>query len=398
MMSKKSKINMKNSIYLDNAASTPIDKEVIEEMMPYMVEHHGNPSSLHRMGRKASLAISKSRSQVSKLIGASPNEIYFTSGGTESNNLSLIGYAKAIRKKNPKLNRILTSEIEHDSVLETIKYLEKELDFSIDYVPTTKDGFLNFDIFQKMLTDETGIVSIMLVNNEIGTIQPIQSLVNQVRKTNNEIVFHSDAVQALGKIPINVKELSVDLMSISAHKINGPKGVGAIFLKKNLILEPIIYGGGQEIRLRSGTENVAAIVGFGKACEIWRNRLESRNPHIAHLQKHLIKRINREIPGSTINGSLQNRVSNNVNFSFKGINGENLLVKLDELGIQASTGSACSSNKKQKASHVLKSIGLSYDEISGSIRFSLGIQNSLEELDAAVDILKTIIADFKKDI
>lgn len=387
-----------NRIYLDNAASTPVDSEVVKDMMPYIVEHYGNPSSLHSMGRQATRAISKSRVHVAKLINADPSEIYFTSGGTESNNLSIIGSAKTIRKSNPQCNRILTSEIEHESILETVKYVEKELGFVIDYVPATKDGFVDSTTFKEMITKETGIATIMLVNNEIGTIQPVRELVNHAKNVNKEIIFHSDSVQALGKIPIDVKALGIDMLSLSSHKINGPKGVGALYLKKRILIEPIIYGGGQEIRLRSGTENVSSIVGFGKACELYRNKIESNNSHLRQLQKHLIERINKEIPGAKINGSLENRISNNLNFSFKGINGEDLLIKLDELGVEVSTGSACSSNRKKKASHVLKSIGLSYGEISSSIRFSLGIQNSIEEIDIAVDVLKRAILDMRNSI
>lgn len=390
-----SKSQSNNSIYMDNAASTPVDSEVINDMMPYLFEHYGNPSSLHRMGRQAALAISKSRIRIAKLINADPSEIYFTSGGTESNNLSIIGSAKKIRKENPKCNRLLTSEIEHESILETVKYIQNELGFVIDYVPSSRDGFVDLVTFKEMITKETGLVTIMLVNNEIGTIQPIKELVKYAKSVSKEIIFHSDSVQALGKIPIDVEELGVDMLSLSSHKINGPKGVGALYLKKGILIEPIIYGGGQEIRLRSGTENVASIVGFGKACEIYRKKIGSYNSHLMQLQKYFVERINNEIPEAKINGSLENRIWNNLNYSFNGINGEDLLIKLDELGLEVSTGSACSSKRKKKASHVLESIGLSYDEISSSIRFSLGIQNSIEEINTATDILKRAILEIK---
>jgi cysteine desulfurase len=390
-----SKSQSNNSIYMDNAASTPVDSEVVKDMMPYLFEYYGNPSSLHSMGRRATLAISKSRMRIAKLINADPSEIYFTSGGTESNNLAIIGLAKKIRKNKPKCNRLLTSEIEHDSILETVKYIQNELGFVIDYVPSTNDGFIDLVTFKEMITTETGIATIMLVNNEIGTIQPLKELVNHAKNVNKEIIFHSDSVQALGKIPIDVKELGIDMISLSSHKINGPKGIGALYLKKKIVIEPIIYGGGQEVKLRSGTENVASIVGFGKACELYRENIGSYISHLRHLQNYFIERIDKEIPGSKINGSLENRIPNNLNFSFNGINGEDLLIKLDELGLKVSTGSACSSNKKKKASHVLESIGLSYGEISSSIRFSLGIQNSKDEIDTAVDILKRAILDIQ---
>lgn len=383
------------TIYLDNAASTPMDSEVIEAMMPFLVSHFGNPSSLHNMGRKTTIAVSKSRAAVSKLIGANPNEIYFTSGGTESNNLALIGYSKMIKKLRPDCNRILVSEIEHDSVLEAIKFIENELKFTVDYIPIISDGIVNIKAFSDLLSPRTSLVSVMLVNNEIGTIQPIGSMVEIIKKRNYNTVFHSDAVQALGKIPIDVKQINVDILSISSHKINGPKGIGALYVKKGICLEPIIFGGGQELNLRSGTENVYSIVGFGKACEIWKKKLHLSHSHLQELQGYLIRRVLKEIPETSINGTLQNRIFNNVNFSFNGVNGEDLLIKLDEFGIEASTGSACSSNKKKKASHVLKSLGLSYDKISGSIRFSLGTQNTIAEMEDVVNILKKVVKELR---
>lgn len=388
-------MNEKSRIYLDNAASTPIDSAVGEAMMPFLLDHFGNPSSLHEMGRQTTLALSKSRHHVSKLIGANSSEIYFTSGGTESNNLALIGYAKIIKKLRPDCNRILVSEIEHESILETVMYLEKDLQFTVDFIQTTSDGFVDLKSYKELLSPKTCLVSVMLVNNEIGTIQPIQSMIEILKKKDYKTLFHSDGVQALGKIPIDVRRMKLDMLSISSHKINGPKGIGALYIRKGICIEPIVYGGGQEMSLRSGTENVYSIVGFGKACEIWKNKIHESNPVIQNLQNYLINRVTTEIPESSINGSLQNRISNNVNFSFKGINGEDLLVKLDEFGIEASTGSACSSNKKKKASHVLKSLGLSYDEISGSIRFSIGSQNTLNELEVAVNVLKDVIHEFR---
>lgn len=383
------------TIYLDNAASTPMDSEVIEAMMPFLVSHFGNPSSLHNMGRKTTIAVSKSRAAVSKLIGANPNEIYFTSGGTESNNLALIGYSKMIKKLRPDCNRILVSEIEHDSVLEAIKFIENELKFTVEYIPIISDGIVNIKAFSDLLSPKTSLVSVMLVNNEIGTIQPIGSMVEIIKKRNYNTVFHSDAVQALGKIPIDVKQINVDILSISSHKINGPKGIGALYVRKGICLEPIIFGGGQELNLRSGTENVYSIVGFGKACEIWKKKLHLSHSHLQELQGYLIRRVLKEIPETSINGTLQNRIFNNVNFSFNGVNGEDLLIKLDEFGIEASTGSACSSNKKKKASHVLKSLGLSYDKISGSIRFSLGTQNTIAEMEDVVNILKKVVKELR---
>lgn len=395
-MSENNRTKINRPIYLDNASSSPIDKNVLTEMLPFLTSSYGNPSSLHDLGRKSTIAVSKARIQISKLIGSKSNEIYFTSGGTESNNLALIGCARQINSINPSCNRILISKIEHDSILETINFIEKDLKFEVDYLPIKKDGLIDLDIFRDMISPKTSLISIMLVNNEIGSIQPIRALVETAKAKNNNVIFHTDAVQALAKIPIDVNDLKIDMMTISSHKINGPKGIGALFTRQGIHIKPIIFGGGQEMNVRSGTENVSAIVGFGKACEIWKDKFESVQANIQKLQRYMINRIIREIPGSVLNGSMVNRIPNNVNFSFSGINGEDLLIKLDEYGIEASTGSACSSNKKQKASHVLKALGLNYDQISSSIRFSIGHQNTREELKIAIDTLKKLILEFRK--
>ncbi len=395
-MSENNLTKIKEPIYLDNASSSPIDRNVMNEMLPFLTGNYGNPSSLHDLGRKSTIAVSKARIQISKIIGSKSNEIYFTSGGTESNNLALIGSARLINNINPACNRILISKIEHDSILETVNFIEKDLKFEVDYLPIKNNGLIDLDVFRDMVSPKTSLISVMLVNNEIGTIQPIRALVETAKAKNNNIIFHSDAVQALAKIPIDVNDLKIDMMTISSHKINGPKGIGALFIRQGIHIKPIIFGGGQEMNVRSGTENVSAIVGFGKACETWKDEFESVQNNIKKLQRYMINRIIREIPGSVLNGSMENRIPNNVNFSFPGINGEDLLIKLDEYGIEASTGSACSSNKKQKASHVLKALGLNYDQISGSIRFSIGHQNTQEELKIAIDILKKLIIEFRK--
>jgi cysteine desulfurase len=386
----------KDLIYLDNASSSPIDVDVIDEMLPFLKDYYGNPSSLHGLGRKSTLAVSNARVRISRLIGSQSKEIYFTSGGTESNNLALIGCARLINNKKCPHKRILISKIEHDSIIETIKFIEKDMEFDVDYLPVKKDGLIDLEIFGEMVSSKTSLISVMLANNEIGTIQPVRAMVEIAKAKNNRIIFHSDAVQALGKIPINVNDLKIDMMTISSHKINGPKGVGALFIKQGTGIEPIIFGGGQEMHLRSGTENVSAIVGFGKACEIWALKCNEAQIRMKRLQEYMMDRIIKEIPGSTLNGSIENRISNNINFSFSGINGEDLLIKLDEHGIEASTGSACSSNRKQKESHVLKALGLTYDQISSSIRFTIGHQNTQEELKIAVDILKNLIYEFRR--
>ncbi|MGN6347139.1 MAG: cysteine desulfurase family protein [Candidatus Nitrosocosmicus sp.] len=389
--------NKNKFIYLDNAASTPIDKQVLEEMLHFLTEDYGNPSSLHKLGRNSRQAILNARLRISKSIGAKLNELYFTSGGTESNNLALFGLAKLIKRTNPICNQILVSEIEHDSVLETLKNISKEMQFKIIYIPTKGDGIIDIESFKDLVSLKTGIVSIMLVNNEIGTIQPIKKLVEIAKYKNNKIIFHTDAVQALGKIPLDVNSLGIDVLTISAHKINGPKGAGAIYIKQGIYLEPLLFGGGQEAKLRSGTENVQSIVGFGKACEKSKEKLEDNQLNkIKEMQNYAINRILKEIPYSMLNGSRKERIPQNINFSFLGVNGEDLLIKLDENGIACSTGSACSSNKKQKASHVLKAIGLTYQEITGSIRFSIGYQNTIEEIENTVTKLKYIVEDLRK--
>ncbi|MDQ4074556.1 MAG: cysteine desulfurase [Thermoproteota archaeon] len=386
----------RNIIYLDNAASTPIDNEVIEEMMPFISNMYGNPSSLHHMGRQTKLAILKSRNLVAKSIAANINEIYFTSGGTESNNLALIGSTKLIKETSPSNNQIVVSEIEHDSILETVSYLEKEMRFEVKFLRPNKDGIIDKENLKEAITQRTGLVSIMLVNNEIGTIQPIRKLVEVAKQKNKNVIFHTDAVQALGKIPVNVNDLGVDLLSLSSHKINGPKGAGALYIRHGLNLYPILFGGGQEKKLRSGTENVYSIVGFGKACEIIEEKINKNKTKTREIQEYAIDRITKEIKFSRLNGSDVERVPNNINFSFLGVNGEDLLIKLDEKGIASSTGSACSSNKKQKASHVLKALGLSSEEITGSIRLSLDHHNTMDEMEVAITKLKEIIEEMRR--
>lgn len=388
--------NDQSYIYLDNAASTPIYKEVIDEMLPFMFENYGNPSSLHKFGRKARQGLLNSRLKIANSIGANLHEILFTSGGTESNNLALTGTSKLINKIDPTYNHIIVSEIEHDSILETVKDIEEQQKFKVSLVPVDNRGIINEKKFTEMISPKTSLISIMMVNNEIGTIQPIKNLIQIAKNKNKNIIFHTDAVQAYGKILINVKDLGVDLLSISSHKINGPKGVGALYIKKGTNIKPVLFGGGQEKKLRSGTENVQSIIGFGKACEIFQQNFEIDQKCIKKIQLYTIDTIIKEIPFCRLNGSDKYRISNNINISFSGINGEDLLIKLDENGIGSSTGSACSSNKKQKASHVLKAIGLSHDEITGSIRFSIGHQNTIEEIKTMIIKLKEIISELRK--
>ena len=377
-------------IYLDNAASTAVHPEVVKEMLPYFDIQYGNPSSIHQFGRKAKNAIEKARKQVAALIGAEPDEITFTSGATESNNTIFLGCPKFQGNKF-ELNHIITSSIEHDAVLEPLKeFVENGL--QVTYLPVDEHGLVNPDDITKSINEQTTIVSIMFANNEVGTIQPIKEISKICNKY--QIPLHTDAVQAVGKVPINVKELGVDALSISSHKINGPKGVGALFIKKGLIIAPEILGGGQENGMRSGTENVASIVGFGKACEIAREGLNENISHFKKLHSSILEKITKEISHVKLNGHSEKRIFNNIHLTFLGVNGEDLIIKLDEYGIAASTGSACSIHT-QKASHVLKAMGFNHEQITGSLRMSFGYLNTLDEVDQTIDVLKKVVTELR---
>jgi cysteine desulfurase len=375
-------------IYLDNAASTPVADEVIQEMLPFLKQQYGNPSSIHYYGRETTRALQSARKQVASLIGAKPNEIIFTSGGTEADNLAIKG---TMQYKPSARMHMVTSSIEHDAVLEPCRSLE-EAGYKVTYLPVTSDGMIRPSDLKDAVTPDTKLVSIMYANNEVGTIQPIKELAAIAHE--HGTVFHTDAVQAVGKVPIDVKELGVDLLSISSHKINGPKGVGALYVRQGFKIDPIIHGGGQESLLRSGTENVHSIVGFGKACEIAGKRLPVYQQQVSKLRDYLVKRVQEKIPHCRLNGSATDRIPNNAHFTFFGVNGEDLIIKLDENGIAASTGSACSV-KKQKPSHVLKAMGFSYEEITGSLRLSLGMQNTAEEVDHAVEVLAQVVQELR---
>lgn len=373
-------------IYLDNAASTQIHEDVLEAMLPYLKEQYGNPSSIHRYGRLANKAIEKARKQIAMLINADSSEILLTSGGTESNNTALYGIAE----KKPH-SQIITSSIEHDAILEPCKKLAKD-GFDVIYLPVDNRGVVDLSVLKNSLSDNTCLVSIMFGNNEIGTIEPIAQIAQLCNEQN--IPFHTDAVQAVGKIPIDVKKLGIDLLSISSHKINGPKGIGALYIRKGIDINPIILGGGQEHGLRSGTENVANIVGFGKACELARLNLSDNIFHMKKLRDDLVAKILREIPGVILNGHAENRLPNNAHFTFLGVAGEDLIIKLDEYGIAASTGSACSVHT-QKASHVLQAMGFSHEQITGSLRLTLGLFNNPQQIDETVNILKKVTAELR---
>jgi len=377
-------------IYFDNAASTAVHPEVVKEMLPYFDVQYGNPSSIHQFGRKAKNAVQKARKQVAALIGAEPDEITFTSGATESNNTIFLGCPK-FQGEEFGLNHIITSSIEHDAVLEPVRGFEK-YGVQVTYLPVDEHGLVNPDDITKSINEKTTIVSIMFANNEVGTIQPIKEISKICNKY--QIPLHTDAVQAAGKIPINVKELGVDALSISSHKINGPKGVGALFIKKGLTIAPEILGGGQENGMRSGTENVASIVGFGKACEIAKEKLNENISHFQTLHSSILSRIVKEIPHVKLNGHTEKRIFNNIHLTFLGGNGEDLIIKLDEHSIAASTGSACSVHT-QKASHVLKAMGFNHEQITGSLRISFGYMNTLDEVEQAVEVLKKVVGELR---
>lgn len=367
---------------MDHSATCAVDPAVVEAMLPYFSEKFGNPSSLYAIGRQARRAIEDSRQKVADLLGARKEEIIFTGSGTESDNLAIKGIAYKNRKKG---DHIITSSIEHHAVLHTCKFLGTQ-GFNITYLPVNKEGIVNPADVERALTPKTILISVMHANNEIGTIQPIEEI-GKIAKEKG-IPFHTDAVQTAGKLALNVDSLGVDLLSISAHKIYGPKGVGTLYIRKGTFLEPQLHGGGHERNIRSSTENVPGIVGFARAAELARERL----PHeqeIAGLRDSLIKGV-LEIKDSYLNGHPTKRLPNNANFRFSFIEGESLLLNLDMKGIAASTGSACSSTSLEP-SHVLLAIGLKPEDAHGSLRLTLGLENTQEDVDQVVSILPDIV-------
>lgn len=373
---------MARQVYMDHSSTTAVDPAVREAMLPYFTEKFGNPSSLYSIGREARRAIEEARQKVSDLIGAKKEEIIFTGSGTESDNLAIKGLAFKSRKKG---DHIITSSIEHHAVLHTCKYLESQ-GFKVTYLPVSRDGLVNPADVEKAITPQTILITIMHANNEIGTIQPIEEIGKIAREKN--IPFHTDAVQTAGKIPVNVDALGVSLLSMSAHKIYGPKGVGALYIRKGTFIEPQLHGGGHERNLRSSTENVPGIVGFGKACELAKERLPEEGK-IASLRDGLIRGI-LEIKDSYLNGHPTKRLPNNANFRFSYIEGESMILNLDMKGVSASTGSACSSTSLEP-SHVLLAIDLKPEEAHGSLRLTLGRGNTQEDVDYVVSVLPEIV-------
>ena len=376
-------------IYVDNAATTKVADEVLGEMMPYYSENYGNPSSIYTLGKEAKQGLDLARERVANVLGAKSNEIIFTGSGTEANNMALKGAAFAHKKKG---THIITSKIEHPAILETCKYLETQ-GFEVTYINVDEMGIINLDELKSSIKDDTILISIMFANNEIGTIQPIKEIGSYAKE--KKIVFHTDAVQAVGNIDIDVDDLNIDLLSLSAHKFHGPKGVGVLYARTGIKLEKFIHGGHQESDKRAGTENVASIVGLGKAIELAYANIDEHNAHLLSLRDYYFEEIQKRIPHVKINGDLVNRLPGNTNISFRFIEGEALLLNLDLKGIYASSGSACTSGSLDP-SHVLLAIGLPHEIAHGSLRISFGKENTKEDVDYIIETLIQIVAKLRE--
>ncbi len=375
--------------YFDNAATTSIKPEVLEEMMPYLKSKYGNPSSMYSVGREAKKAIEKAREQVANLIGCKPHEIYFTGCGSESDNTAIkgIAYANAHRKRH-----IITSKIEHPAVLHTCQFLQKQ-GYSVTYLNVNSDGVADLEELKNSIRYDTMLISIMFANNEIGTIQPITEIA-KIAKMHN-IVFHTDSVQACGNVPINVKKMGIDMLSLSGHKIHAPKGIGALYVREGIEFEKFIDGGHQERNKRGGTENVAGIVGLGKACELARMNMANHIRYLQELRNYYISRVKETIPNVKLNGKLENRLPGNANFSFEGVDGEALLLNLDAKGICASSGSACSTGSPEP-SHVLTAIGCTPSQAFSALRTTFDEENTKVDIDYLVENLKEIVERLRK--
>lgn len=375
---------MEKIIYLDNAATTRTSPAVVEAMLPYFTDNYGNASSIYSIGAKSKAAIAQSRETIAGVLGAKPEEIYFTAGGTESDNWALKATADAYKAKG---KHIITSKIEHHAILHTCEYLEKH-GFEVTYVDVDENGIVKLDQLEKAIRPDTILISIMFANNEIGTIQPIREI-GQIAKKHG-ILFHTDAVQAFGQLPINVDDLNIDMLSSSAHKICGPKGIGFLYIRKGVKIRAFVHGGAQERKRRAGTENVPGIVGYAKAAEDAARTMQERTQKEKQLRDYLIERVLAEIPYTRLNGHRMDRLPNNANFSFQFIEGESLLIMLDMEGICGSSGSACTSGSLHP-SHVLLAIGLPHEIAHGSLRLTLGEETTREEIDYVVDKTKAIV-------
>ena len=371
-------------VYLDNAATTPVRKEVLDEMMPYFMDKFGNASSVHGFGREARLAVDKAREKVAKAINAPVGEIYFTSGGTESDNIAIKGIADAYKNKG---RHIITTAIEHHAVLHSCEYLEK-LGYEVTYLSPDENGIVSAEKVREAIREDTILITVMFANNEIGTIQPIAEI-GEIAHSKG-IIFHTDAVQAVGSVPIDVDQMKIDLLSMSAHKFNGPKGVGALYVRKGVRFTPLTHGGAQEKGKRPGTDNTPGIVGMGKAIELATAEMEEKSKKLSGLRDRLMDGILEKIPYTRVNGDRTNRLPGNANVSIEFVEGESLLLSLDLKGIAASSGSACTSGSLDP-SHVLLAIGLSHEVAHGSLRFSIGYMNTQEEIDYVLQELVPIV-------
>lgn len=379
---------MKKVIYLDNAATTRTAPEVVDTMLPYFTENYGNPSSIYGFASANKEVIAEQREKIADVLGAKANEIYFTAGGTESDNWALTATAEAYGTKG---KHIITSRIEHHAVLHTCAYLEKR-GYEVTYLDVDENGLVDPRKVEEAIRPDTILISIMAANNEIGTIQPIREI-GEIAHAHG-VLFHTDAVQAFAQIPINVDECHIDMLSASGHKLNGPKGIGFLYIRKGVKIRSFIHGGAQERKRRAGTENVPGIVGLGKAVELAAATMEERAAKETELRDYAISRIEKEIPYCRLNGDRVKRLPNNINFSFRFIEGESMLIKLDFKGICASSGSACTSGSLDP-SHVLLAIGLPHEIAHGSLRMTLGADTTKEEIDYTVDCLKEIVEEIR---
>lgn len=390
-------MNKQRIIYLDNSATTPVDQRVLQEMLPYFSQEFGNASSLHFKGQMAMLAVEKAKKQISNFLDCSADDIYFTSGATESNNWVIKGIVKNNLQKEPDLKpHLIVSAIEHESILEPVKQLVKDKLIEITYLKVNQEGIISPTTLKEAIKDNTVLVSLMLANNEIGSIQPISEIAKIIKEINanrnRKVLFHSDATQALAYLDCRVEKLGVDFLSFSAHKIYGPKGIGALYIRQGIKLEPLIAGGGQQKGQRSGTYNVAGIVGFGKAVEIIADKQKQTQEikRLRELRNYLIKQVLKKISKVSLNGSLKYRLPNNVNFTFQGVEGESIILMLSQKGICASTGSACSS-KSLEPSHVLLALGIPPEQAHGSLRLTLGRFTKKSDIDILLKHLPVII-------
>ena len=376
---------MKKMIYLDNAATTKTAPEVVEAMLPYFTEYFGNASSVYGFAGNSKEAMAKARETIANSLGAKANEIYFTAGGSEADNWALKATAEAYKAKG---NHIITTKIEHHAILHTAEWLEKN-GFEVTYLNVDENGVVKLDELKAAIRQETILISVMFANNEIGTIEPIKEI-GEIAKANG-ILFHTDAVQAFGQVPINVDELNIDMLSSSGHKLNGPKGIGFLYIRKGIKIRSFLHGGAQERKRRAGTENIPGIVGYGAAVERAMNTMKERTDKEIELRDYLIDRILKEVPYTRLNGHRTNRLPNNANFSFQFIEGESLLIMLDMEGICGSSGSACTSGSLDP-SHVLLAIGLPHEIAHGSLRLTLSDETTKEDIDFVVEKVKEIVA------